>query len=373
MDDLHDSLIRTLYGDLTQSTDWAQEFLAGLCRATGSHAGAVVLSDLRSRQDTMPTFFGAQDASAVAYERRYAGHNPWRQAHASAPRPAGSVLVSDDLVPYEALRESLFHREFLQHLGFDHGVGLVGVSSPTHLGSLTLLRTHRRGAFRANELPFLTRIAGHWSNACRLRARLEGFDTEPPFTAVFDRLATAVLLLDENGAVVRTNAAADALLRTGDVLRLRGRRPTALHGSAQVLLSRAIDAVLAHSNSGASVEVVPLHNAEGDVVAQAGVHRLAARPHRAVCAALFVQRVDGSPGTRTLETALRKTYGLTAKEAAFAVRLADLRHLGDTATELGWTVGGARQRLKTVLAKTGAARQADLFALMRAMTMALGQ
>jgi hypothetical protein len=373
MDDLHDSLIRTLYGELAQSTDWAQEFLAGLCRATGSHAGAVVLSDLRTRQDSMPAFFGAQDASAVAYERRYAEHNPWRQAHASAPRPAGSVLVSDDLVPYANLRESLFHRDFLRHLGLDHGVGLVGVSSPSHLGSLTLLRTHRRGAFRADELPFLARIAGHWSNACRLRARLAGPDSEPPFAAVFDRLETAVLLLAEDGTILRVNAAADALLRAGDLLRQHGNRLAAKHGAARHALPRAIDAVLARCNTGTSVEVVPLHNVDGILVAQAAVHRLAASPQHAACAALFVQRVGGMPGTGAAEEALRKTYGLTAQEAAFAVRLADLRHLGGTAAEFGWTVGGARQRLKTVFGKTGTARQADLFALMRAMTMALGQ
>lgn len=372
MDELHDSLIRTLYGELAQSNEWAQEFLAALCRATGSHAGAVVLSDLNARRDSMPAFFGAQDASAVAYERRYAEHNPWRRAHASAPRPAGSVLVSDDLVPYENLRESLFHRDFLRHLGLDHGVGLVGVSSPTHLGSLTLLRTHRRGAFGVDEVRFLSRIAGHWSNACQLRARLEGLEAEPPFAAAFDRLATAVLLLGEDGAVLRVNAAADALLRTGDVLILRGKRVAARHGAARFALTRAIDAVLARSCA-AAVELVPLHDATGFLVAQAAVHRLAARPHRAAGAALFVQRVGGMPGTGVAEEALRKTYGLTAKEAAFTVRLADLRNLGDAATEMGWSVGGARQRLKTVLAKTGAARQADLFALMRAMTMALGQ
>ncbi|MBN8741081.1 MAG: hypothetical protein BGP24_20080 [Lysobacterales bacterium 69-70] len=371
MDDLHDSLIRTLYGELAQSTDWAQEFLAGLCRATGSHAGAVVLSDLRARRDSMPAFFGAQDASAVAYERHYAEHNPWRRAHASAPRPAGSVLVSDDLVPYRDLRESLFHRDFLRHLGLDHGVGLVGVSSPTHLGSLTLLRTHRRGAFGADEVRFLTRIAEHWSNACRLRARLEGLDGEPPFAAAFDRLATAVLLLGEDGAVLRVNAAADALLRSGDVLLLRGKQVAARHGAARFTLARAIDAVLARSC--AAVELVPLHDAAGILVAQAAVHRLAASPHRAACAALFVQYVGGMPGTGAAEEALRKTYGLTVKEALFAVRLADLRHLGDTAAEFGWTVGGARQRLKTILGKTGTARQADLFALMRAMAAALGQ
>lgn len=370
MDDASSRLIHTLYADLNEP-GWAQSFLEGLCRATGSHAGALVVSDLRTRQDLMPAFCGAQTASALDYERRYAGHNPWRQAHAQHPREVGSVVVSDDLVPLDELKRSLFWKDFLHQLDVDHGVGLVGVSSAQLLGSLTLLRSHTLGHYRGSDLVILRQISGHWANACQLRARLDLLnDEQRTLTEALDRVGLAVFLLDGAGALVRTNAAGDELLRDGGVLRLRGDRPTARHESCALALARAVEAVLAPNALPSAL--VPLYDAAGNLTAQAGVHRMDLQPTGAAArAVLLIQSLR--PNRRAaLHDALRLTYGLTVREAQLANLLHSGLDLAESAAVMGITFEHARTRHKVLSQKLGVTSRTDAIRLMNALSLAIG-
>lgn len=371
MDDASSRLIHTLYADLNEP-EWAQPFLEGLCRATGSHAGAVVVSDLRKRQDLMPAFCGAQTASALDYERRYAGHNPWRQAHAHSPRGAGSIVVSDDLVPFGELKRSLFWTDFLRHLDIDHGVGLVGVSSTQQLGSLTLLRSRALGAYGGSDLALLRQVSGHWANACVLRARLDRLnDQEQTLAAALDHVGLAVFLLDGAGALVRTNAAGDALLQDGEVLRLRRGCPTARHGPSALALARAIEAILAPNAQPSAL--VPLRDAAGRLAAQAGVHRLAlGAAAGAIRAALLVQPLRPNR-LGALRDALRVVYGLTNREAQLATELHTGLDLAEASAAVGITVEHARTRFKVLSQKLGVRSRGEALRLIAAMSSSLGR
>ena len=57
---------------------------------------------------------------------------------------------------------------------------------------------------------------------------------------------------------------------------------------------------------------------------------------------------------------LRRLYGLTRAEARLAALLLQGRDLPEAGAELGVTLHTVRTHLKAVLAKTGAARQAEL-------------
>lgn len=371
MDDASSRLIHTLYADLS-GPGWAQSFLEELCRATGSHAGALVVSDLRTRQDAMPAFCGAQTASALDYERRYAGHNPWRQAHAQHPREAGSVVVSDDLVSFGELKRSLFWTDFLHHLDVDHGVGLVGVSSPRQLGSLTLLRSQALGPYRGSDLAILRQISGHWANACQLRARLDRLNDERrTLTAALDSVGLAVFLLDGAGAMVRTNAAGDELLRHGGVLRLRGDRPTARHESCALALARAVEAVLAPNALPSAL--VPLYDAAGNLTAQAGVHRMDLQPSGAAArAVLLIQSLR--PNRRAaLHDALRTVYRLTHQEAQLVAQLDSGLDLAEAAAATGITIEHARTRFKVLSQKLGVRSQGEALRLVATLGSALGR
>ncbi|WP_395680424.1 hypothetical protein [Dokdonella sp.] len=170
MSSAYDRILLTLYSRVAEA-DWATDLLGEITRATRSRSAAIVAVDLTRGRDSLPAFVGAEAASAVAYESRYAAHNPWRPPPGEAQGP-GKLRVSDDVLSLSELKRTVFWDDFLRPMDVAHGVGLVGLHDRAHVASLTLLRDERRGPYRGAELALLGRLAPHWVVACQLRERL---------------------------------------------------------------------------------------------------------------------------------------------------------------------------------------------------------
>lgn len=371
-----DDLIGALYADL-DGPEWSDAFLAGVCRATRSTSGAFVVADLVQQRDALPAFYGAETVSALAYERRYAGHNPWRAARAAAHRHDGMILLSDDILSVAELRQTLFYRDFLQHLGVAHGAGLIGLSNTQAIGSLTLLRPPSAGVYTPEERRLLRALAPHWSNACALRQRFDALaDQHRRLSAAVDHLALGVFLLDGEGLLVRTNAAADRFLSTGLGLRVRRGKLAALHPASDAALTRALTAAAARPSFGAApAHAFLLRTANGVPTAHAAVHRLGVGSGADL--AVFVRPAveDGAAagdGGGGLAQALAGAYGLTAGEAALAQALAAYRDLGAASAAMGITAATARTRLKVVFGKLGVATQVELVSVLANLRDVLG-
>jgi DNA-binding CsgD family transcriptional regulator len=361
MGDAYERILRVLYGRLTED-DWATEVLQEVTRATRSRSAALVAVDLVERRDALPAFVGAEASSALAYEREFGAHNPWRPAHGVLSQTAGELRVSDDVLPLSELKRTLFWSDFLRPMGVAHGIGLIGFNNRQRVASMTLLRDERRGPYQGADLALLKRLSPHWVQACLLRERLGLLvDAERGMADVIDKLATAVLLLDREGRVVHTNPVAEDMLQRGEWLTLHRGRPMASHGVGSELLTRAIEGALASPLAHLSPLVVALSNAEGKTVAHAAAHALCGgRYGRTAAVALFVQSVGFEGGERAVRRALRDAYGLTEREAELACLLDGTRELGDVAEVMGITLGGARTRLKNVCGKMSVRGQVGL-------------
>ena len=343
-------LIGALFETLAEP-DWASAFLAGVCSETSSHAAAVLQVDVATRRQTLPAFFGQGPEMAGAFEQTHASGNPWRPADESMGPAVGAVVVPDDVLPLTRLRKTAFWADFLRPMDVDHGGGLIGLRDSTSVVSLTVLRSNRRGPYNAPERAWLGRLAPHWTNACRLRSRLVPADASSLDAArAFDVMGSAAFLLDERGQCVRWNPAAEALLRDGALVRLRGRRLVAAcpaDGSAYV------------PTAGPAV----FRNRQGSVVGHAAAHPLPG--HGSMGAARAVVFVDAVRTARPgyVCGALAALYSLTPREAELAVRLAEGEDLSAVAGTMGISVGAARTRLKTIFSKTGTRHQGGLIAL----------
>lgn len=368
----YDRLLLTLYSRVTEA-DWATEVLHEITRATRSRSAAIVAVDLTNSRDSLPAFVGAEAASAISYESRYAAHNPWRPPSGEA-QDAGKLRVSDDLLPLSDLKRTLFWEDFLRPMGVAHGVGLVGLRDRAHVASLTLLRDERSGPYRGAELALLGRLAPHWVIACRLRERLGLLtDAERGLADVIDGLATAVLLLDHAGLLVRANAAAEVILAKEDWLAVRRGKPMALHGQGAALLAHAIEMAAKGTSTDALATAVRLTDTDGRSVAHAAAHPVMGGRHgNAVRVALFVQRIEAKTGRSTLLRALRDAYGLTEREAELACLLDGSRSLADAAHVMRITLGSMRTRLKVVCAKMGVRGQTGLLLVMQSLRSAVG-
>lgn len=358
--DADDRLVAWLFENLAES-DWASAFLHGVCEATRSPAAAVLQVDVATGRQTLPAYVGQGRAAAEAFERSHSAGNPWRPPNETLGPPPGSVVVPDDRLPLSALRRTGFWADFLRPMGVDHGCGLIGFRSPHKVLSITLLRSSRVGIYGAKERAWLRGVAPHWVNACRLRDRLAPADRDGWDAArTLDQLGTAVFLLDERGRCHRWNAAGEALLRDGNLVRLRGGQLVAAHpGGGPSFLPTATP--------------IALRQSDGRVGGHASTYRLPGHgglgPARGV---VFVEPMETTQ-PKALRGALRTVFGLTPREAEVAERLAAGTELKEVAAAMGVSQEGARTRLKVIYGKTGAKHQAALVALVRSLNAVLGQ
>lgn len=352
-----------LIGDLFEhldEPDWASVFLAGVCAETHSHAAAVLQVDVATRRQSLPAYYGQGPEIALAFEQTHAAGNPWRPADEGKGPAVGSVVVPDDFLPFAQLRRTSFWSDFLCPMHADHGAGVIGLRTSERVLSMTLLRSSHRGAYDGRERAWLGRLAPHWTNACRLRTRLVPADAVVRDAArAFDAMGAAAFLLDKGGRCVRWNASADALLREGTLVRLRGRRLVAACPASGSAFAPA---------AGPTV----LRDREGSVSGHASAHPLPG--HGPMGEARTVVFVDAVRTARPADvrTALAALYGLTPREAELATHLTDGTGLADAAAVMGITDGAARTRLKVVFGKIGVRNQGALIALVRSLKTVAG-
>lgn len=208
--------------------------------------------------------------------------------------------------------------------------------------------------------------------AARSAKRAERRDA-PPWTAddvgrlVLDHIATAVVVVDENGHVLHMNQAGTALVAEKDGFTVdgnqvcRGAEPDETRTliaaiRRQAAADRTDDAVTAVSLSRPSMRhpllvVVTALSPQPEAAGQASV-------------VLFVTDPDRPPALDA--EVVGRLYGLTGAESRLACVLATGRDLGDAARTLHITPESARTYLKRIFAKTNTRRQAELVRLILA-------
>jgi len=146
-------------------------------------------------------------------------------------------------------------------------------------------------------------------------------------------------------------------------LRVIGRRLVASDRTAQPALDRGVARVFAVPGATA---LVPLTGTDGrrcflQILPVPGW----ARDIFLSAAALAVLIDDGEPPRIRLDAAtVALAFALTGREAAVACRLAEGATLAEVARRLGMQVGTVRVHLRSIFAKTGTNRQAELVALL---------
>lgn len=184
---------------------------------------------------------------------------------------------------------------------------------------------------------------------------------------LLDRLAHAVILVDQRGHVVRMNQRATEIVAQGDGLLnqhgvLRGVRPTdtaALHR----LIGEAVNSEPgSESAAGIGLRLErPLHRWPLTAL----VTRLRSRESAPNgCAVVAVLVSDPEQSAAIDVSMLRQWFGLTTAEARLAVVLAQGHSLAQGLERLGVGANTARTHLKAIFAKTGTKRQAELVRLL---------
>ncbi|MFO0624658.1 MAG: helix-turn-helix transcriptional regulator [Polyangiales bacterium] len=177
--------------------------------------------------------------------------------------------------------------------------------------------------------------------------------------ALLDRLDVAAMTLDANGALLRCNARAQALLTDDDALGLAGGRLRCARESAEPALREALARMISGRDSD-TVVIAPRRSGRRPLLLFLSTVR--EREGGAVRAVTVLARESGGQGPHS-EEVLRRLFGLTPTEARVALLVAEGASPQDAADHLGISPLTARAHLKRVYDKTSTTGQSDLVRL----------
>jgi DNA-binding CsgD family transcriptional regulator len=344
--------------------DWSEPLL-GFAEAAGA-AGATLVRHDRAGPGATATHseFMLATASIAEPARLYLRGEapPDPRVRRVTPRIDEAFLADFDRFTPEELARDPFYEEFLRPIGFRwHACARLDDGLSHSQLFLSLKRQTARGHYAPAELAALrqvlrtVRVAASTASATRAaESRGRG--------RLLSQRGEALFEFDHRGEVIGTNDLGEALLAAP--FTLRRRRLLAPFEAEQPCLDAALSAVL-DDPPRAGLAVLGQPASQRRLVLRTLPVVGAARDIFGSVAAIGIVSTWGLPEgpPEPLVEALRAGFDLTQTEA----RVTALIGLGlaprDTARQLGVGVGTVRNHLKAAFAKTGAARQAELAAL----------
>jgi DNA-binding CsgD family transcriptional regulator len=300
-----------------------------------------------------------------AYCTHFYSMDPWMPS--LAMEKEGDIQTLENCVSDRELEHTEIFNDWMHPQDIFYGFGaILGKSDAGDLvSSLSAFREKSRGPFRNEELDRIRPLVPHLQRALGIHRRLQTAELRAGAAEeALDRISSGVILLDERGAPISTNRAADGILAMNDGLVLDPDGPSASTprqtGELRGLVSGA--AATGAGKGTDSGGVMRLARPSGRPALEAVVTpiRCESSPlfDRKATSAIFLAASDAR-AERPPER-LRRIYGLTPMEAEVASRIASGMGLGEITDALGISIHTVRGHLKQLFRKTGAHRQAEL-------------
>src|SRR5262249_3181056 len=214
-------LIAGIYDAALEAGRWP-EALARVVDFVGGHGGGLLAKEPGSRDIATRWQAGVAPHYMQLYADTYSKLGP---VSALSSGDVGQIVSVPDVVPYRDFRRSRFFREWAQPQGWvDVAIALIDKSADRW----TYLSVSRNTLDGMVDDEMRRRIAltlPHIRRALRVGKSLErGQADAAAFSDVLNYLSAGLFLLDAQGRIVHTNAAADGMLSDGGLLRAIGGR-----------------------------------------------------------------------------------------------------------------------------------------------------
>ncbi len=374
-----EELVELVYEGPLQDKPW-RSFLPALRRAMDAQVVSLVLRPPAAgdrgvilncqRSDSgEDDLADPSDWEAMTYQEQFFAIDPFVNL------PPGKVVTQQELIPDEELLASDYYLNYLKPIGLFHILGVDTVEPDGMQARLRIARRPDEPAFGAAHKQFCEQLLPHLKRAIQIHARLSRIESERDLYAdAVDQLAVATLVLDERGRVLNTNTVAGALLEEDDGMSVVEQRLHLQDRAADNQLQAMVEAAVAAQRAGTAGMVRALRVPRPSGLKDYG---LVLRPvplaewaegQSSPSVAVFISdpaRGEGagfepSEVTRQL---LQELFQLTPAEASLALRLAQGLSLAEVSEQQNVSQHTARAQLKSIFAKTGVARQAELVRL----------
>jgi len=295
------------------------------------------------------------DAQLSRYAREFAQFDPWAEASQRHQLP-NQAMDLETLVPGAVYERSRFYNEYVREMG-DDTFRCLGVHIRNEHGSGMIAIQRGRSQKRYDEASVvrLSELAVHLRRMLTVRGKFASLRREATsLRSMIDCTPHAAMLVDESATLMFANEAAESLLRTGKLLRIRNGRLEEGSGAAADLL-KGVRLACARPAEASSVRL----QGRGSQQLLATLMPLPAASGRGKCLILVQDPAAERPG---LARQLQSLYGLTAAEAAIARRLGDGLSLAEIAEERHVSLTTVRVQMKFLAQKMSCRRQAEVVA-----------
>ena len=303
-----------------------------------------------------------------AYKERHI-QNPWNNSMQS--QPVGRIVLSDEIFPLAAMRQTLFFHEVLAPQDVAHNSMVALAAKDDFCVAFNICRSARQGPMGEMEQASLRQLVPHLRRSIGLGFRIAGYRAlQNGEYRVLDRLSSGVVLLDRHARILYANAVARALDTKDGPLRLKNATVAAHLPSHARSLGTLIRAALRGEPSrsmsmprpsgGQLLTILVLSIRGKDVGRFADL----LMPDAAVLLII----VDPANRAGIPLSLVMDAFGLTPAEARVALATSSGLNTLDTAHQLGLSPNTVKTHLRRVFAKTGTARQSELARLMTSIS-----
>lgn len=371
IDPVISDLLARLYAGIDGEEPW-QAFLEALARWMDSSYATLIITTPGQRQPATFVTPGANPQFSNDYVTSFFADDAFRDLPEGQVTSLAQFLAThpDALLPA--------YREYLQLSGGEQVLGVDLRFGTEKLGRfearLRVSRDQSLPDFTAADRVRLQALVPHLRIAVSLFERLQFAGAQHGlFHSTAQGLGLALVVLDRARRIVSTNALAERFLHEGEGVQRRGDEiafsATANRRIVEALLTPGASAAEGPAEGKNAPGVArfridrPVH---GDLVATARPLDLPAIHSGTGALALFLARPAGESAPDP--QVLRDVLGLTMAEARLASVLNRGLSLVDAAKQLGIAHNTAKVQLRSVFAKTGVHRQAQLVALLATLS-----
>lgn len=378
-------LIGLVYRGALEEQPW-QSALPALREALDAQVASLILRAPSADDQGVILNCVRPESGGIAADGRLADPNDWR---VSAYReqffsldpfvnlPLDKVVALEDILPDKQLVTSDYYLHYLQPIGLFRILGVDTAEPGGMQASLRFSRSQRESKFRVKERRLLALLTPHLRQAIEFYARLNRMTSERDvYAGAVNQLSVASIILDEQGRLLTTNEVGRALLDQGDGLSLREGR---LHVEGREFnkeLQKALAAIIKAQQKGETSLVralrVPRPAGRSDlglVIRPVPASRWS-EGQSSPSAAIFISDPDLQESTS--RQVLGELFALTPAEANLATLLARGLSLAQVSDAQNISQHTARAQLKSIFAKMGVSRQAELVRLVLKSVASLG-
>lgn len=279
--------------------------------------------------------------------------------------PEGEVVTVDELIGAEQWLNSDFYLQFVKPRGIRHTLGADLRTRNDVECRFRICRTLGTAPFDENDRAYCRALLPHLRRAVYTHSRLDAIDSERKlWVDAVDGMRVGTVILDEAGAIIKTNHAADELLARREGLRLVNGAIVCEVPAETRELQRCIREALAapfgtrhHQAEALAIGRGAGRSKLGVLVRPIPLGELSEGRHRPAVA-IFIR--DSEQGSQPSQATIMQLFDLTPAEATLALRLANGETLDEASEQLGIRRNTARAHLRSIFAKVGVTRQTML-------------